>query len=67
MCHASGALWADRQKRAVPSASRSNQSRDANDPSDALVAKFGYGYGYTDYGATVYTDISPVLSTGGTV
>ncbi len=48
-----------------PSAPRANQ-RDTGDPSDTAASSFGRGYGYTDYGPTVYTDISPVLSTAGT-
>jgi prepilin-type N-terminal cleavage/methylation domain-containing protein/prepilin-type processing-associated H-X9-DG protein len=48
-----------------PSAARTNQSRDAGDPSDAMSKSFGYGYGYTDYGATAYTDIDPNGQTGG--
>ncbi len=48
-----------------PSASRSNAARDGGDPNDALSKTFGYGYGYTDYGATVYTDIDPQGNTGG--
>ncbi len=43
-----------------PSASRLNAARDSGDPNDSISAKFGYGYGYTDYGPTVYTDISPI-------
>jgi prepilin-type N-terminal cleavage/methylation domain-containing protein/prepilin-type processing-associated H-X9-DG protein len=42
-----------------PSASRSNTGADSGDPSDPLTKTFGRGYGYTDYGATVYTDINP--------
>ncbi len=50
-----------------PSASRLNLGRDGVDTqaSDTMSSKFGYGYGYNDYGPTVYTDISPVLSTAG--
>ncbi|MDR3635062.1 MAG: DUF1559 domain-containing protein [Isosphaeraceae bacterium] len=48
-----------------PSASRLNVGRDSGDTADAMVTAFGKGYGYTDYGPTVYTDISPVLSTTG--
>jgi prepilin-type processing-associated H-X9-DG protein len=46
-----------------PSTSRANPQRDSVDPFDTLSKKFGLGYGYADYGATVYVDISPVLST----
>ncbi len=49
-----------------PSAARLNTDRDGIDPNDPITTAFGKGYGYTDYGATVYTDISPVLSTAGT-
>jgi prepilin-type N-terminal cleavage/methylation domain-containing protein/prepilin-type processing-associated H-X9-DG protein len=45
-----------------PSAARINVGRDSGDPTDALATKYGQGYGYTDYGPTVYTDISPVGS-----
>ena len=47
-----------------PSASRLNVGRDGIDPNDPITATFGKGYGYTDYGATVYTDISPTLTPG---
>jgi prepilin-type N-terminal cleavage/methylation domain-containing protein/prepilin-type processing-associated H-X9-DG protein len=43
-----------------PSAARTNQQRDGADPADTLSTSFGRGYGYGDYGPTVYTDISPV-------
>ena len=46
-----------------PSTSRANPQRDSPDPLDTLSRKFGTGYGYADYGATVYVDISPILST----
>ena len=46
-----------------PSAARVGQNRDAADPSDALSTAIGQGYGYTDYGATVYTDIDPTGTT----
>jgi prepilin-type N-terminal cleavage/methylation domain-containing protein/prepilin-type processing-associated H-X9-DG protein len=42
-----------------PSASRLNTSRDATDTADAQSVAKGQGYGYGDYGATVYTDIDP--------
>ena len=48
-----------------PSASRLNTGRDSVDPHDSITSTFGKGYGYTDYGPTVYTDISPTLATGG--
>ena len=43
-----------------PSAVRSNTARDGTDQLDTLSVAFGRGYGYGDYGPTVYTDISPV-------
>ncbi len=40
--------------------------RDSADPNDPLSATISAnGYGYNDYGPTIYTDISPVLSTIG--
>jgi prepilin-type N-terminal cleavage/methylation domain-containing protein/prepilin-type processing-associated H-X9-DG protein len=45
-----------------PSAPRNNM-RDSADPSDAYSTALGQGYGYTDYGATVYTDIDPTGTT----
>jgi prepilin-type N-terminal cleavage/methylation domain-containing protein/prepilin-type processing-associated H-X9-DG protein len=48
-----------------PSAARTNPQRDGADQSDTVSKAFGVGYGYSDYGATNYTDISPVLSTAG--
>jgi prepilin-type processing-associated H-X9-DG protein len=42
-----------------PSASRVNTDRDSGDPTDTIASTFGKGYGYTDYGPTVYTDINP--------
>jgi prepilin-type processing-associated H-X9-DG protein len=49
-----------------PSSARANPTRDAADPLDTVSTARGLGYGYGDYGPTVYTDISPVLSTTGT-
>ena len=46
-----------------PSAARVGQNRDQADPSDAYSTKIGQGYGYTDYGPTVYTDIDPFGNT----
>ncbi len=48
-----------------PSAARDNPQRDGADPSDTVSTAFGVGYGYCDYGATYYVDISPILSTAG--
>jgi prepilin-type N-terminal cleavage/methylation domain-containing protein/prepilin-type processing-associated H-X9-DG protein len=48
-----------------PSAARTNPQRDSGDTSDTVASTFGVGYGYSDYGATNYVDISPVLSTTG--
>ena len=42
-----------------PSAARANTARDATDPSDTLSMARGQGYGYGDYGPTIYTDIDP--------
>ena len=42
-----------------PSANRLNPARDDTDPSDTVSQLFGRGYGYGDYGATIYTDIDP--------
>jgi prepilin-type N-terminal cleavage/methylation domain-containing protein/prepilin-type processing-associated H-X9-DG protein len=39
--------------------------RDTVDPGDAASVKFSLGYGVQDYGPTCYTDISPILATGG--
>jgi prepilin-type N-terminal cleavage/methylation domain-containing protein/prepilin-type processing-associated H-X9-DG protein len=50
-----------------PSAVRQPAGKDGSagtDTDTALAATFG-GYGVGDYGPTVYTDISPTLSTGG--
>ena len=47
-----------------PSANRSpSGGSDGPDPNDPISTKYGRGYGYTDYGATCYTDISPVGAT----
>jgi prepilin-type processing-associated H-X9-DG protein len=47
-----------------PSSTRSpDGSRDGVDPNDPFSAING-GYGYNDYGPTVYTDISPLLVPG---
>src|SRR5262249_34594524 len=44
-----------------PSATRQpDGGRDGVDPNDTFSQITG-GYGYTDYGPTVYTDISPLL------
>ncbi len=42
------------------------RQRDGADQADTVSKTFGIGYGYVDYGATCYVDISPVLSTAGT-
>jgi len=42
-----------------PSSARLNVGRDGADPNDPTSKAFGKGYGYTDYGATCYTDIDP--------
>ncbi|WP_165066784.1 DUF1559 domain-containing protein [Paludisphaera rhizosphaerae] len=43
-----------------PSANRSPAGgSDGADPNDPISTKYGRGYGYTDYGPTCYTDISP--------
>jgi prepilin-type processing-associated H-X9-DG protein/prepilin-type N-terminal cleavage/methylation domain-containing protein len=47
-----------------PSSTRSpDGGRDGVDPSDPF-SQINNGYGYNDYGPTVYTDISPILSPG---
>jgi prepilin-type N-terminal cleavage/methylation domain-containing protein len=47
-----------------PSATRSpDGGRDGVDPNDPF-SQINGGYGYNDYGPTVYTDISPTLSPG---
>jgi prepilin-type N-terminal cleavage/methylation domain-containing protein/prepilin-type processing-associated H-X9-DG protein len=43
-----------------PSAVHMSGQRDTGDPTDTLTKTFGYGYGYNDYGPTVYTDIDPL-------
>jgi prepilin-type processing-associated H-X9-DG protein len=48
-----------------PSAVHASGQRDAVDPNDPITKTFGIGYGYNDYGATVYTDIDPNGMTGG--
>ena len=50
-----------------PSSTRQpDGNRDSADPNDPLSATIAAnGYGYNDYGPTIYTDISPVLSTTG--
>ncbi len=48
-----------------PSATRQpDGGRDAIDPADPMSTLLGIGYGVQDYGATVYTDISPLGLTG---
>jgi prepilin-type N-terminal cleavage/methylation domain-containing protein/prepilin-type processing-associated H-X9-DG protein len=47
-----------------PSSTRSpDGGRDGVDPNDPL-SQLNNGYGYNDYGPTVYTDISPTLTPG---
>ncbi|WP_422923245.1 DUF1559 domain-containing protein [Singulisphaera sp. PoT] len=48
-----------------PSSTRIGTDRDGADPNDPITTTFGRGYGYGDYGPTVYTDISPILSIAG--
>jgi prepilin-type N-terminal cleavage/methylation domain-containing protein/prepilin-type processing-associated H-X9-DG protein len=53
-----------------PSSTRSpDGSRDGAEPQNAnwgdIFSAINNGYGYNDYGPTVYTDISPVLNTTG--
>lgn len=48
-----------------PSSTRLNAGRDAADPNDPASVAAGRGYGYTDYGPTCYTDISPAGAVGG--
>ena len=45
-----------------PSSTRSpDGGRDGgSDPNDPVFSSYGGGYGYNDYGATVYVDISPI-------
>jgi prepilin-type N-terminal cleavage/methylation domain-containing protein len=50
-----------------PDANRdpANNRDDApGDPTDTIAAAVGKGYGFTDYGATCYTDISPTSTNG---
>jgi prepilin-type N-terminal cleavage/methylation domain-containing protein/prepilin-type processing-associated H-X9-DG protein len=42
-----------------PSAVHLSGQRDSGDPTDTISKTFGHGYGYQDYGATVYVDINP--------
>jgi prepilin-type processing-associated H-X9-DG protein len=47
-----------------PSATRSPEGgRDGTDPNDGGISSFSNGYGYNDYGPTVYTDIDPLGQT----
>ena len=39
--------------------------QDSVDPHDNWTQTDGHGYGFTDYGATCYTDINPLGATGG--
>jgi prepilin-type N-terminal cleavage/methylation domain-containing protein/prepilin-type processing-associated H-X9-DG protein len=48
-----------------PSGVHSSGQRDQGDPNDKLSTTFGHGYGYDDYGPTVYTDIDPNGQGGG--
>jgi len=50
-----------------PSADRvpSGVGQDSVDPSDSMTQSAGHGYGFTDYGATCYTDIDPGTPTSG--
>jgi prepilin-type processing-associated H-X9-DG protein len=48
-----------------PSSTRSpDGGRDGTDPNDGGISAVTGGYGYNDYGATVYTDIDPLGQTG---
>jgi prepilin-type N-terminal cleavage/methylation domain-containing protein/prepilin-type processing-associated H-X9-DG protein len=48
-----------------PSSTRSpDGGRDGVDPNDGGISAFTGGYGYNDYGPTVYTDIDPFAQTG---
>jgi prepilin-type processing-associated H-X9-DG protein len=49
-----------------PSAVHTSGRADQGDPNDKLSSTFGHGYGYDDYGPTVYTDIDPNGATGQT-
>ncbi|QEH33195.1 Type II secretion system protein G precursor [Aquisphaera giovannonii] len=42
-----------------PSSTRSTDGNDGPDPNDTITQTYGRGYGYNDYGPTVYTDIDP--------
>ncbi len=49
-----------------PSASRqAGGDRDGVDANDTTTIRLGLGYGYVDYGPTVYTDIDPTATAGG--
>jgi prepilin-type processing-associated H-X9-DG protein len=49
-----------------PSSTRSpDGGRDGTDPNDGGISAVTGGYGYNDYGPTVYTDIDPLGQTGG--
>lgn len=43
-----------------PSSVHMSGQRDQGDPTDPLARLYGSGYGYNDYGPTVYTDIDPL-------
>jgi prepilin-type N-terminal cleavage/methylation domain-containing protein/prepilin-type processing-associated H-X9-DG protein len=48
-----------------PSSTRSpDGGRDGADPNDGGISAFTNGYGYNDYGPTVYTDIDPFGQSG---
>jgi prepilin-type processing-associated H-X9-DG protein len=48
-----------------PSSTRNpDGSRDGGDPNDGGISAVTNGYGYNDYGPTVYTDIDPFGQTG---
>jgi len=47
-----------------PSAARTGGGgQDGADPNDPISTQLGRGYGFTDYGPTCYTDISPIGAT----
>jgi prepilin-type N-terminal cleavage/methylation domain-containing protein/prepilin-type processing-associated H-X9-DG protein len=48
-----------------PSSNHMSGQRDSGDPTDTIASTFGKGYGYNDYGPTVYVDISPIGATTG--